>query len=64
MLQPYLSNTATPNVLELFARSTSAGIPGGENKSGRYVAIGNEAIKFNEIGHYLLPREVARAPNL
>ena len=53
LLKPFLSNSSTPNVLELFARTLSAGFESNDGSPhGKWCSVGNEAIKFNEISQW------------
>ena len=52
LLKPYLLSD-NPNVLEFFARTTFPGI----GESGTWTSVGNECIKFNELGNWLVPEE-------
>ena len=49
ILLPYLSN-ASPNILELFARSVASG-KRSDIDSGFWLSVGKEALKFNQVPH-------------
>lgn len=56
LVAPYLQ-TAHPSVLELFARYT----PRGRGERGHWMSVGNESVKFNQIGVHVGSRDAVDA---